>query len=419
MIDYIRHALASQMVSGGLLLLLSGAALALMRSIPGRCIHWLKRWSIVEIEIRHRALIEMVANFVAEGRRRNLRLGKASIEWRSEGVAPPASVLEGSSGDDREYLQIEAGYGTHFVRFNGVPILMERSFRADDAKNSGSTDFMLPMDTLKLRTIGRSVHRLEPFLEAAREHARSKVKKRPELYLSQGYSAEWHKLSGFTWRSMNSVCLPEGMAEDLLREIKDFLAAQQRYADLGIPWRLGYLLEGPPGTGKSTLARALAGEFTLPVYAPILRDKGLSDAMLARLLGNVPSRSIVLLEDIDCVTPARQGEQSDSLTLSGLLNCVDGPMAMEGRILLMTTNAPETLDPALLRPGRVDRRIHLGPATAGQAESIYLRFHPDAEASARAFGREMAGQTMAEIQGKLLHDGGGSPLRLIREGAGS
>lgn len=107
----------------------------------------------------------------------------------------------------------------------------------------------------------------------------------------------------------------------------------------------------------------------------------------------IPSQCIVLLEDIDAVWTADRGEYTDredrsgtgsrspgsNCTLSGLLNVLDGVGSQEGRIVIMTTNKPERLDPALVRPGRVDMKVHLGNISQASAEDMFLRmFAPDA-----------------------------------------
>jgi chaperone BCS1 len=148
----------------------------------------------------------------------------------------------------------------------------------------------------------------------------------------------------------------------------------------GIPYRRGYLFSGPPGTGKTSLTAALAGVFGLDIYVLTLLDPYLNEEQLVRLFSSVPSRCIVLLEDIDAaglkrndelkrkklqgeeipeekVSPGQRKPPSINISLSGLLNAIDGVASSEGRILVMTTNKPKELDAALIRPGRVDMHI--------------------------------------------------------------
>jgi chaperone BCS1 len=92
------------------------------------------------------------------------------------------------------------------------------------------------------------------------------------------------------------------------------------------------------------------------------------------------------------------------VTFSGLLNALDGVTSSEGHIVLMTTNHPEKLDPALVRPGRVDVRIHLAKPDADQLRRLYARFYPEVsnDLAAAAFALEMLGCSMAEAQERLV-----------------
>lgn len=152
----------------------------------------------------------------------------------------------------------------------------------------------------------------------------------------------------------------------------------------------GYLFHGPPGTGKSSLSTALAGEFGLDLYEVKIPSVA-SDADLEQMFQEIPPQCIVLLEDIDAVWaedrgrpdrddgPAGPGSGPGSrsprsnCTLSGLLNVLDGVGSQEGRIVIMTTNKPERLDSALVRPGRVDLKVRLGYISRRSAADMFMR----------------------------------------------
>lgn len=136
------------------------------------------------------------------------------------------------------------------------------------------------------------------------------------------------------------------------------------YAERGIPYKRGYLLFGPPGTGKSSFSLSLAGKHELYIYT--LQLSNISDTMLMRLFAELPPRCIVLLEDMDTAGVGRRDsvdadqekESKLTVTLSGLLNVLDGVSSHESRILIMTTNYIEHLDEALIRPGRPVKKVH-------------------------------------------------------------
>lgn len=169
--------------------------------------------------------------------------------------------------------------------------------------------------------------------------------------------SEWSRLTSMPPRPLHSVVLRDGQKEDIIDDLGRFLRDEARYTALGLPWHRGYLFAGPPGTGKTSIAKAIAQHFDLDVYFLPLPSLA-NDAALHQMLGAVPARSVLLLEDIDIVHGARQRDDSEpGVTLSGLLNGLDGVITPHGLVMVMTTNKPDVLDEALVREGRVDRRF--------------------------------------------------------------
>jgi len=209
----------------------------------------------------------------------------------------------------------------------------------------------------------------------------------------------------------------------LMQDIERFKASKNRYRKLGVPYHRGYLLYGPPGTGKTSLVSALGAEFGMSVY--VLNLTEFNDKTLMRATNDVPPNSIILFEDIDCMksSSARPGLEEAvttrannvtdgktenlpqlGVTLSGLLNVLDGFHAPEDVLFVMTTNVIDALDRALLRPGRIDYRLFLGRACEEQKIELYLRFFPmaDREEAKEFVEMHYAAETMAEFQGLLL-----------------
>jgi mitochondrial chaperone BCS1 len=159
---------------------------------------------------------------------------------------------------------------------------------------------------------------------------------------------------------------------------------------------------------------ALAGQIEYNICLLSISENGMTDDRLNHALSIIPEQSIVLLEDIDraFVTlpqehPAGVGFSS-RVTLSGLLNALDGVAATERRIIFMTTNHIERLDPALIRPGRVDVKVYLGDASRGQIIRMYERFYKDTNDStysADKFADLIATRSsvsMASLQGHFM-----------------
>jgi chaperone BCS1 len=226
---------------------------------------------------------------------------------------------------------------------------------------------------------------------------------------------------------MKTVVLDQQQKLQVLADMNEYLhpATPRWYANRGIPLRRGYLFHGPPGTGKTSLSFALAGVFGLDIHVISLLEPTLTEEDLSSLFSSLPRRCVVLLEDIDTAglrRPAdelkaaeqagKKGDESTSkndtkqtassdikelakalkketedhkkgISLSGLLNAIDGVASHEGRVLIMTTNVPECLDDALIRPGRVDLQVQFTNATREQAKELFIRMYEGDEGRPR------------------------------------
>lgn len=172
----------------------------------------------------------------------------------------------------------------------------------------------------------------------------------------------WNRRNDLAVRKLDTVILRAGQREAIVDDLTRFLDAEPEYVRLGLPWHRSYLFEGPPGTGKTSLARALAEHFEMDVHYIALSDLK-EDTNLLNLLSGIGPRSMLVLEDLDVVHGAKSrddAESADRVSLSGLLNALDGFATPHGLVTVMTTNHVGVLDDALIRPGRTDRIEHLG-----------------------------------------------------------
>jgi ATP-dependent 26S proteasome regulatory subunit len=177
---------------------------------------------------------------------------------------------------------------------------------------------------------------------------------------------------------------------------------------MGIPYHLGMLFHGTPGSGKTSIIGALAGELKMNLYILSLAGEDMNDERFACLLSEIPPNSFMVLEDVDAAFAVRKRSTKEDdapgsgLTLTGILNALDGFMASEGSIVLMTTNHRDRLDPALIRPGRVDYEEEFSTAAESQLRRLYARFFPNSNGDAEVWAMTMEGHTMAEAQQDLL-----------------
>ena len=172
-------------------------------------------------------------------------------------------------------------------------------------------------------------------------------------------------------------------ALESLRELGDYLKQPDRYARYGARMPRGVLLYGPPGTGKTLLARALAGEAGVPVFALAGSDfvekyVGVGASRVRELFRKArkAGRCVIFIDEIDAMGKRRDDNASDERdqTLNALLSEMSGFHTGDGVVVIAATNRAETLDPALLRPGRFDRQIEVG--LPGRAERLsILKLH--------------------------------------------
>ncbi|RDY14564.1 Protein HYPER-SENSITIVITY-RELATED 4, partial [Mucuna pruriens] len=200
--------------------------------------------------------------------------------------------------------------------------------------------------------------------------------------------------------TFDTLALDRHVKHFILQDLDRFLQRKDYYRKVGKAWKRGYLLYGPPGTGKSSLIAAMANYLRFDIYDLELTQLQ-CNSELRRLLISMANRSILVVEDIDCTidfhdrrTESRSTSAINNdrqVTLSGLLNFIDGLWSSCGdeRVIVFTTNHKDKLDPALLRPGRMDVHIHMSyctPCGFRQLASNYLgitehsRFGPIEEA---------------------------------------
>ena len=324
------------------------------------------------------------------------------------------------TGDD-EQLLMTPGEGLHLFASDGTLVLLHRRIdtKSKAETHDGSTG---PLETMTLTVFGDGADRVRGWIAEGARLAALAERIGPGIHLHGRH--DWEHAGDVPRRPIATVASDDGTPERLLADMRRFLDSREWYADRGVPWRRGYLLHGPPGTGKSSLIRAVASELDRDIALIDVARPSLSDDALREALVNAPSGAILAMEDVDAVFRGREGEKRSGPSFSGLLNAIDGVAAQEGRALVMTTNHPERLDPALVRPGRADLHLEIGPLGAAGALAMYRRFFPEAQMDEAAFRRRMGDARLpaAVLQGWFLRhcEDAGAALRiddLLRAGA--
>ncbi|KAH8853302.1 Mitochondrial chaperone BCS1 [Schistosoma japonicum] len=341
--------------------------------------------------------------------------GKNSIGGASQHLSVETSVVRTEGGRIKAAFGFVPSVGVHYMFYQMKLIRIER-VRAQQSLQGAS---MAPFESVTLTTFGRDARFFIDLLEEAREKAVARDKGWTVVYKAVG--SEWRQF-GYPRprRPLDSVILREGVAEAIVADVKEFVDNQSWYTDRGIPYHRGYLLHGPPGCGKTSFITALAGHLDYSISILNLSEFGMTADRLDHLLTHAPLQTIILLEDIDAAVHNRDKPNNDllhrkayegmpTLTLSGLLNALDGVTSTDGRIIFMTTNYIDRLDPALIRPGRVDMRILVDVCDSSQLTRMFSRFYPQWTSSdindlAQKFASLLKDTRLssAQVQGYLL-----------------
>lgn len=389
LIELIQNQLHNQFLAGGITMLIVAGVWSVIRDIPGTLWSLLKRQAVTTVDLADH---DMSFYWLQKWFNDHPYTKRARLLTASTRQKP------GQSAEDFNKLEIifSPAPGKHLLLYKGHLILLTRIRTASDKLLGGD---MAYRETITLQSLSRTaIHNLI-------EEAQTKARPPNDLKISLLHPNwdNWKVVQRRNPRSLDSVVTDNGLAADLLADIEWFTKSSQWYADRGIPYQRGYLLEGPPGNGKSSLVVALASTLRRDIH--ILELGRMSDSAVSAAMSALPEKAIVLIEDIDGVFDQRVSS-AEHLTFSGFINAIDGVTSTSGRILFVTTNHVEKLDPALIRPGRMDRRIHVKNASPDQAYRMFLRFFPGEENKARAFEEAVRNApreySMASLQEHLI-----------------
>lgn len=406
LIAQMTAALSSQLVGGGLVLMLTGSVIALLRNIPGRISGFVKLRTTSVIEVRNSDPLFDYVTFWINGQERfarsrylhattTTRVPKASDDDDDGPSCVPSSGGRGKVNAPSIFFS--PSRGSHYLMREGRWMKIERTTRTEAPKSAGGEavggggKWQMEKESFVFTGFGRSQAVLKRLIEEIVEYGSKPVDGTRVWYSTYGY---WQCLGRRKMRSLKSVILPAGVSDGLLADARKFLADEEWYREVGIPWHHGYLFFGVPGSGKTSLAAALAGELHMDLYLLNIGGSGMSDEKLTSLMADIRPGSMIVMEDIDCTVPDREA-LPNRVTLSGLLNCLDGIMSREGCMIVMTTNRREILDEALIRPGRVDMELEFGYANDDQKARLALALGGDVPDAG-------AVMTMAECQQKIL-----------------
>lgn len=197
----------------------------------------------------------------------------------------------------------------------------------------------------------------------------------------------WKKTTRRKTRSLDTVFLPKAVKDGIVQELEIFFGDEKKkwLVENGFPYKRSYLFIGDPGMGKTSFIVALAGKFNRNLCFINLNHIFMTDEILREKIASMPKKSILVFEDVDTVFIDRKcikeegGEQKNLLTFSGVLNALDGiSTPVDGHLVIMTTNYVQDLDPSLIRPGRIDKRVNFDYAKEEVLMQMVKHFYEDA-----------------------------------------
>lgn len=373
----------NQFLAAGLSMYGLGVATYFLRNVPLRIYGFIKRQTTTTLSFTSAGIgtnMETFGNFLRWYEKRR---------WSrySRSISLTGMWTYGTEHNDGTV--VGPGEGSHFFIYKGRPCWMRRT------RLSEGTGFQVTYE-INITMFGRSRQRI---LDLVEEFRYKPSDDKFGVYTLNGH--DWVRLADVTKRPLRTVIIDRAMKSRLVGTIQTWMDSQDWYIERGLAYKLTFILKGMPGTGKTSLIKALASHFKFNVC--MINLSFMTDHSFERALSTAPKNSFVVIEDFDSssATKARRAlvDQSrqkpkdakvgtegapvackddtpvlvtahsatDSLldlasvglTLSGILNALDGILSLDGKIVFMTTNVYETLDPALIRKGRVDYTYEL------------------------------------------------------------
>lgn len=327
------------------------------------------------------------------------RFGRLKSKTRAEDLKPKRE-------QDKDKCELRLGLGLHRLDWQGTDIKILHQCIGDPIGGQlGATCYRCIV--LFVDGVGNA-KKLRDFCEYVLAQDRKTYEQVLSIYRWQGGMGQgyWVKSGMKMARPLTSVVLPKKLKNMVMTDIEQFLTVDTHkfYFKHGIPYKRSYLFRGPPGSGKTSFIQGLAGHFkrNLCILQPTTKD--MTDDQFALCVQSAPKDSIVVLEDVDALFDHhREKKTACPLTFSGVLNALDGIASPSAQIIILTTNHPERLDPALIRAGRVDMHVRFTKAAKEQCKNMFLNFYEGQEEHAKAFAATVFktfrdGISMASLQ---------------------
>ena len=296
---------------------------------------------------------------------------------------------DGWYSENDEKYSLGIGYGKSYF------IYKRRIFCLDQTSlNSGGSD------KEKSRITITGFTRNKKLIEEMVNDFRFK-KNKEQLYVYT-YADGWEVASPVQKRNINTVIIEKNLKNSILENINYFINNKEWFLSRGLPYKKTILFHGKPGTGKTSLIKAIASNYDRNIYS--LNLNRMVNASFEKAMASVPKNSIIIIEDFDSCKSTHSRENNDEetkiteISLSTILNTLDGVISLDGTLIFMTTNHIEKIDSALLRKGRVDEIYDIPYLTDTEIKEYISLMFPDKKLANIEF-KDIAG---CEIQSKFM-----------------
>lgn len=391
---------SNQFLSGGAVLGIIGGIIVWLRKFPYQIYRLIKRQIIVEIEVYN---TDDIFKWIVYWFNKKNYIKRSNLLRLSS-----INRDRNSNEDNDDEIALSPGIGLHYFWYDKALFWLSRS---KEDQTTGGTYNSKIVETMKICTFKWFKNKAISLIQDVKREYIGISEDSVNLYIC--YYDTWKFKRQLEKRPINSIALNDDIVNDLIADIVKFKSSENYYKRKGIPYRRGYLFSGLPGTGKTSTIVAIASYFNANIYYLNLNQREISDTELNDLMCSVPKYSFIVIEDIDTASVSerdKKKKKSDNskMSFSGLLNVIDGIGAYENSLLFVTTNRPQKLDDALIRPGRMDRHIKFDYATGKQIEEMFAWLCDDYETgkyndtiNVLAAKKDL---TTADVQGIILKD---------------
>ncbi|PKA53659.1 hypothetical protein AXF42_Ash009155 [Apostasia shenzhenica] len=308
----------------------------------------------------------------------------ASITYLRTRVSPSTKRLKASKSADNNSIVVFVDDGDELVDvFHGASFSWKVFLNKENQPNGRTRELRRLELTFNRKNKETAPNSYFSHILERSEQIKS-ADRRLKIYIN--HFNNWEDIDIQHPATFQTLAVEPDLKRMIMDDLSRFLKQKECYNRIGKAWKRGYLLYGPPGTGKTSLIAAMANYLKFDIYEMELKDVWFI-SRLKGLMKNMKSKSILVIEDIDSAIRIPKRDENargnrlsdiyDEITLSALLNFIDGLCSISGeeRIVVFTTNYKEKLDPALLRPGRMDVHIYMGYCTPSSFRVLASNYH--------------------------------------------